>query len=703
MEPPPAFEFPARRASPLLPLSPERVNRRPVSIANDSHRTSDTGSREGSPTRGTPTRKANLFADYNPVTRTPSPSKEVFGGGVAQSPSLPDFTTLRSHGRTNSDVQVLVKRFEHLDVRDRDAESEARRKKQEMELRRAQLGREEAESELKKWREECRRIAEDLKESRHRESKVANRLEKIMVSCLCLSLLDWSFAYTAKDDFRQAKGEYSSNAEAYVKEVRKARKEAFKSASVVLKLQETLRDTQKRLQVSKIDHATDVQKADRFEQDATDAKCALMAMQQDLSRLQEQVRVLEQEKEALKTNLKEEEVARIAAEGQIALPSTQEDDEELFNSPRKSISPRKQQSASFSDDKENVGVVTKKMVDTKRLQEEVDAERQKREAAEEMAEFLRMECAFRCCDCTSAARHGRAMRVSMDEILASSIQKMKSDIAKILTPPASEKGEDDMEVGSASAEDNALEDVPSSQADEPQPEAMDEVMGEDPHNIPLPEGDHSMTMIAEDIINPVGEDTHVSHPTTTPDDHVDEQIPIQHDTDVASEEEPYNDDEQVEVSHPTITVPLKNSPPSTPDRAHQDRELDLQHQNFIRTITTTTRIPMHFTPVSKPSVLTSWGQENHPPQTEGSADCAVDDAALPALPFDREAALAAIAYRRGRAKSIADGTHTPRKQMVDLQRRDISAPVVGTQDYTPKARSMSSRSTGKATRAGAFR
>jgi hypothetical protein len=53
--------------------------------------------------------------------------------------------------------------------------------------------------------------------------------------------------------------------------VRKARKEAFKSASVVLKLQETLRDTQKRLQVSKIDHATDVQKADRCEQEMPSA------------------------------------------------------------------------------------------------------------------------------------------------------------------------------------------------------------------------------------------------------------------------------------------------------------------------------------------------------------------------------------------------------------------------------------------------
>lgn len=501
-----------------------------------------------------------------------------------------------------------------------------------------------------------------------------------------------------KDDFRQAKGEYSSNAEAYVKEVRKARKEAFKSASVVLKLQETLRDTQKRLQVSKIDHATDVQKADRFEQEATDAKCALMAMQQDLNKLQEQFRVLELEKEALKTSLKEEEVARIAAEGQIALPTSQEDDTELFNSPRKSISPRKLQSTSFSDDKENVGVVTKKMVDTKRLQEEVDAEKQKREAAEEMVEFLRMECAFQCCDCTSTTRHGRAMRVSMDEILASSIRKMKSDIAKILTPPASEKDEDEIDAEMPNAEAETVHTATSTPSDETPLEAKDEVMGEDPRNIPLPEGDHSMTMVADESPDTTQKDVEQAQDLTAHDEPADEKTTDEHDTNAAGEDEVHSEHHQHEVSHPTVTVPLKDSPPSTPERnAQQDHDMDQQHQHSIRTITTTTRIPMHFTPVSKPSMLTSWGQENIPLNLDGSANCAVDDPPA-ALPFDREAALAAIAYRRGRAKSIADGTYTPRKQMVDLQRRDISAPVVGS-NFTPKPRSLSSRSAGKGMRA----
>jgi len=185
---------------------------------------------------------------------------------------------------------------------------------------------------------------------------------------------------------------------------------------------------------------------------------------------------------------------------------------------------------------------------------------------------------------------------------------------------------------------------------------------------------------------------------TTHDDHVDEEISAEHDAYLTGEDEVQHDQHQHEVSRPAITIPLKDSPPSTPERPQQDHDMEQQHQHSIRTITTTTRIPMHFTPVSKPSVLTSWGQENLPPHLDGSANCAVDDPPA-AQPFDREAALAAIAYRRGRAKSIADGTYTPRKQMVDLQRRDISAPVIGANNYTPKPRSLSSRSTGKGMRA----
>jgi len=477
-----------------------------------------------------------------------------------------------------------------------------------------------------------------------------------------------------------------------VKEVRKARKEAFKSASVVLKLQETLRDTQKRLQVSKIDHATDVQKADQFEQEATDAKCALMALQQDLGKLREQFAVLEQEKEALKTNLKEEEVARIAAEGQIALPSGHDDDSDLFTSPHKPSSPRKSQPEPLSDDKENAGVVTKKMFDTRMLQEELEAERQKKVAAEELVEFLRMECAFKCCECKSAARHGRALRASMDEILADSIQKMTADIASIMTPPASETGEEPMDAEnthtSAGAEESAATDP---QETNPAYD-MDLEMGED---VPLPESDHNTTTTVDETPASVEDEATQARQSTPENDDSDITQPIPQHSDDTIDYTIHN--EEPEVSHRTTTVPLKESPPSTPPRAQLESELNDQIQRSVRTITTTTRIPMHFTPVSKPALLPAWEQENTEPRKFGSTSSAGE---VSSLPFDREAALAAIAYRRGRAKSIANGTLTPPRQMVEginlKSRRDVSAPVIGTKEYAEKLGSMSA---GKALRA----
>ena len=83
---------------------------------------------------------------------------------------------------------------------------------------------------------------------------------------------------------------------------------------------------------------------------------------------------------------------------------------------------------------------------------------------------------------------------------------------------------------------------------------------------------------------------------------------------------------------------------------------------------------MHFTPVSKPHLIpnnSTIDAENIPPTQ-------TTDLAAPT--FDRAAALAAIEYRRGRAKSLANGTATPRKQMIEGTmggRRDISAPALG--------------------------
>lgn len=81
--------------------------------------------------------------------------------------------------RTNSDVQGMVARFNGLNIQDR---LEEKIKKKEAALSRANMGREEAEAQVKELREEGRAAKRDLDESRDRERRVAKRLDVVMVS-----------------------------------------------------------------------------------------------------------------------------------------------------------------------------------------------------------------------------------------------------------------------------------------------------------------------------------------------------------------------------------------------------------------------------------------------------------------------------------------------------------------------------------------
>ena len=102
---------------------------------------------------------------------------------LPQSPSLPsDLVTLREtfaatgHIRTSSDVQGKVAQFNNLS-----REAAQRRRDNEAALKRAVMGREEAESETRRLKEENRVLRRDIEEGRGRERKVAERLDGVMV------------------------------------------------------------------------------------------------------------------------------------------------------------------------------------------------------------------------------------------------------------------------------------------------------------------------------------------------------------------------------------------------------------------------------------------------------------------------------------------------------------------------------------------
>lgn len=171
------FRFPNTPGMPLFALSPERVNQQArtgllqsPSLPNmpgshgldDSHFLADS--------------KFSQQNDDAAFQRSGSPSRRENGSPWDKSEAS-GFSPPK-HWRTNSDVQGIVARFNGLEIKDR---LDEKLKKSEASLRRAQMGREEAEAQVKEVREEARGLKKELDESKDRERRVAKRLDVVMV------------------------------------------------------------------------------------------------------------------------------------------------------------------------------------------------------------------------------------------------------------------------------------------------------------------------------------------------------------------------------------------------------------------------------------------------------------------------------------------------------------------------------------------
>lgn len=121
----PNYQFPASPGTPLFQVSPERVNQQRLDINH-------------------------------------SPSLSLTSG---------------RHTRESS-VQEKAAKFDTLAFQSKALE----RKTNDAALKRAMLGREEAESEMRRYRDEARNLRKQLEEAGMRERKVGERLENVMVS-----------------------------------------------------------------------------------------------------------------------------------------------------------------------------------------------------------------------------------------------------------------------------------------------------------------------------------------------------------------------------------------------------------------------------------------------------------------------------------------------------------------------------------------
>ncbi|KAI9849172.1 MAG: hypothetical protein M1837_005402 [Sclerophora amabilis] len=614
----PTYRFPASPGTPLFPVSPERANQQ-----------------------------------NRPALRPTSPSGPDFIG--------------KDQSACASDVQNKVAQFNSLNK-----DAAERRRVHEAALRRALMGREEAESENRRMKEELRNMRREAVDGKDRERRVAERLETLM------------------EEVHRTKETQAHAQTLYEKEIRRARKETFKSSSALVKLQEDLKSTRNALRVSQSSVEHHKLRADRREQAAFKAEYNIVGVQQELDEVRQQMKKIEEQRDALHASLKEEEIARVAAEGKIALPVSHEDDE--FASPRKKPSTRRSLQGPGRNEDGEYEQGEQQIV---KLEQELSWEQDRCEELEEMIHFMHMECQFKCCPCRRAERKGtefvhdkeyaremeEKQRGEEDGMIHDYDQQDKSGVQQARDAESLERdvqpdgqaeqyeghqeafesgGEDALDVDDEFFtlhnkdenmrknvdEQEVKADVNTQRSPSPIHPAIDDnrlALAQEIDDASLSDSPKSLRSdLPQNVFN--DEDTFSAIPIPIRVGSTPRPLP----TTPKSSLLPFNP----QVPQTTTPSPSKGGataiPPPAPTPPSAATPPHIRRPTYTTT-TTTTVVPLFDTPP--------------------------EDRLAEGATMSREQALEQIRQRRGRARSVAAGALTPRKQMVEgVNRRDISAP-----------------------------
>ncbi|CAK7230451.1 hypothetical protein SCUCBS95973_007578 [Sporothrix curviconia] len=209
-------------------------------------------------------------------------------------------------GSSIASVTDKISQFNSLAMQSKQLE----RKTADAALKRAMLGREEAETDMRRYREEARQLRKQIDEGRHREQRVGERLEAVM------------------ENYGRAKETHAHTQALWEKEIRRARKETFKSQSAIVKLQEELKTARASARASEETLVHEKERSKAREQEAFQARYELVGCQEELEQTLQKVKILEQERDAFRSLAKsEEDVARIASEGRLPLPPPDPEEE----------------------------------------------------------------------------------------------------------------------------------------------------------------------------------------------------------------------------------------------------------------------------------------------------------------------------------------------------------------------------------------
>ncbi|KAL4774556.1 hypothetical protein BDW60DRAFT_205126 [Aspergillus nidulans var. acristatus] len=274
-------------------------------------------------------------------------------------------------------------------------------------LQRAILGREEAESALA-------RVSSQLSEAQSRELRISERLESLL------------------EELQDAKERQAHERLVFEKEIRKARKEAFRAGSALVKTQEELKHMRAEAKGLSQEVQSEREAKEKAKQEAFERAYAIAGLTEELEEIKGKLRAAEAKNQAITLQharareIRKQEVNRMSlAEGDLALlmtpsprkpkrPSDALSDELAQGPAQESAKPSPpahqdtppKKLVKLSDPlsprythqfEENPPLTVQELVD--RLQMELRWERNERINAEKDVEFMQLQCMFKMCAC----------------------------------------------------------------------------------------------------------------------------------------------------------------------------------------------------------------------------------------------------------------------------------------------------------------
>ncbi|KAL2818330.1 hypothetical protein BJX63DRAFT_71058 [Aspergillus granulosus] len=263
-------------------------------------------------------------------------------------------------------------------------------------LQRAILGREEAEAALS-------RVSSQFSEAQSRERRISERLESLL------------------EELQTAKERQAHERVVFEKEIRKARKEAFRAGSTLVKVQEELKHAKSESKALKEEVQAERDSKEKAKQEAFERAYAIAGLTEELEELKGRLRTAESNLQAQEQEINRQKVEKISIAETDSI-ATQTSTPRGFKRPAEEIatSPRK------PSDRASIGDTPSKKLRLcdppphregrqygygmfppaltiqeliENLEDELMYERNKRIDLEDEVEFMKVCCMFKACTC----------------------------------------------------------------------------------------------------------------------------------------------------------------------------------------------------------------------------------------------------------------------------------------------------------------